>query len=321
MKRAGFAVVASLLLPSVLAAQEPPDPVRVAAARDAERYASCYRSGDRECLAERSFREPYAASGSQSRDVNAYLGALVVENFSASGIDTSGLVAAGLMVPGGEAYFWFEVAEPWPPFAVDAALYAYVPYFASFESPASGRRVDRMSYLIGHSADDGESWRFFPVRHELSSKEIDRVIPDHEEVPRPEFRDVVIKESRPERSRSLATTFRQILPVDELHSYVLVFGFRELFATPVDVTVHYDNPANPDESSTVRGSLAPGQTELRWQSPPMEGLEAGRTYEVAIEGRDPDTGSLLFEHREELLLPPTRELWLSVMSKPPTGQQ
>jgi hypothetical protein len=52
----------------------------------------------------------------------------------------------------------------------------------------------------------------------------------------------------------------------------------------------------------------------------MEGFEADRPYSVVIEGSDPDTGSLVLEHREELVFPPTRNLWLSEQSKPPQSE-
>jgi hypothetical protein len=283
---------------------------RASAMRDAERFVICWMNEDLACLAQQGYSDPALLPGSLSRGLNALSAALSIAYNNGGPMPTTvGSISGG--------YSWMEVAEPWPPFAANAALYVFVPYFAALEDPVKGHRIDRMSYLIGQSADGGASWRFTTVRYELRSKEIDRIIPGYGDVPRPEFRDVVVDEARPERSQWLETTVRQIVPADEGYAYVLAFAIRQSFATPVDITVRYDNPAHPDEPSSVRGSLEPGQSELRWQSPPLEGFEADRVYEVVIEGSDPDFGSPLFEHREEVLFPPTRELWLSVMSKPP----
>lgn len=316
-----MALAASLLLPSLLSAQQISEEARAAAFAQGERFASCLMSRDFACANAMSYAEAYWESGTVNRD----LGAVVISN-SAMPIDTVmpgnpiNPVVPGRMAPNVGTildYSWMEVAEPWPPFAVDDSLYAFVPYFASFGETARGRRTDRMAYLIATSADDGKSWRFFPVRHNLQSKDIDSVIPGAGEVPRPEFRDIKVDDGDFARSPSLETTERRFLPSGEAYVYALTFEIRRSFATPVAITLRYDNPSDPARPLSFRGSLEPGQTGLRWQSPPLTGFETGQAYRIVIEGSDPETGSLLFEHRDELLLSATREQWLSVDSKPP----
>lgn len=306
-------LVAGSLLPSVLAAQDSVDAARAAALREAERYINCWLRGDVGCIDEMTHRERLDAAGLLSREVNR-LKAL--------------MASRATFFPNQQIYNWLEAAPAWPPFAVDGVLYAFVPTLETWTDPVNtwtarsgnGRRTDRMAYLIGASEDDGESWRFIQVDDDsaLKSHAIDRVIPGYDG-PQPEIR-IVVAESRPVvRSRWLVTKQRGFSPVGDAFAYVLKLDVRREVEEAIDFTVSYENPAVASQPSEFRGSLAPGQRELEWQSPALSGFEFGEKYEVVIEGWDPDSADVLFEHRETLLFQPTQEIWRSEISKPPVS--
>jgi hypothetical protein len=265
------------------------------------------------CIEEMTHRERLDAAGLLSREMNR-LKAL--------------MDARAIFFPDQRIYNWLEAAPAWPPFAVDGVLYAFVPTLETWTDPVNtwmdpsgrGRRTDRMAYLLGASEDDGKSWRFIQVDEDsvLKPDEIDRVIPAYDG-PRPEIR-VVVAVARPVvRSRWLMTKQRGFSPVDDAYAYVLKLDVRRDVEEPIDFTVSYDDPADASAPSEFRGTLAPGQRELAWQSPALRGFEYGTTYNVVIEGRDPDSGDVLFEHREALLFQPTTELWRAEISQPPVA--
>ena len=209
-----------------------------------------------------------------------------------------------------------EVAESWPPFVFGGMLYAYVPFFAVSGDPKSGARTDRMGYLAGASRDNGASWRFIAVTPAMPADQVNRLVPDDGLAPRPVSQDVTLTESPFERSRWLETVERRFAPVEGSYVYFLRLTVRRNVETPIEVTVRYDDPADREQPAESRVTLAPGQTELRWQSPVVNGFEAGQTYHVAIRGINPESGGRVFELAEVLLFQPTREDWLSVAAQP-----
>ncbi len=307
-----LALAAAFLLSGTLAAQQNLEQSRAAALREAERYINCWMAGDVGCIEEMTHRERLDAAGLLSREMSR-LQAL--------------MISRARYFPAQQIYNWLEAAPAWPPFAVDGVLYAFVPTLETWTDPVntttfpvSGRRTDRMAYLIGASEDDGKSWRFIQVAEDstLHSHAIDRVIPGYDG-PRPEIRIVVAETDPIVRSRWLMTKQRGFSPVDDAFAYVLKLDVRREIEEPIDFTVSYENPADSNAPSEFRGSLAPGQRELEWQSPALSGFEFGEKYQVVIVGRDPDSAEVLFEHREKLLFQPTQEFWRSEISRPPVA--
>jgi hypothetical protein len=307
----GLTLAAAFLLSSTLAAQQNLEQSRATALREAERYINCWTRNDVGCIEEMTHRESLEAAGMLSREMNRLRALMDSRTW---------------FFPDQEIYNWLEAAPAWPPFSVDGVVYAFVPTLETWTDPVNtwtdrggrSRRTDRMAYLLGASEDDGESWRFIQVDEEsvLSSHEIDRVIPGYDG-PQPEIR-VVVADARPiVRSRWLLTQQRGFSPVDDAYAYTLKLDVRRDVDEPIDFTVSYEDPADASGPAEFRGTLAPGQRELEWQSPALRGFEFGANYEVVIEGRYPDSSEVIFEHRETLLFQPTRELWLSVMSRPP----
>jgi hypothetical protein len=215
-----------------------------------------------------------------------------------------------------------EMAEPWPPIALDGVIFSFVPTFSSYGVERLGLRVDLAAYLIGVSEDGGRSWRFVDVSRYPQTRPdaVDQLMPGYGDGPRPEVRPVYVEESPFETSPWLQTTGRRLGSADEGFVYDLKFEIRRRIRDPIDLTVQYDNPADRGQQFRFDGSLQPGQRELQWKSPVLQSFEAGETYNVVIEGSDPATGALLFEHRESLLFQPTRELWLAAVPQPPPSR-
>ena len=299
MKIARSIPALALLTSSMLAAQQPVDRVRDAAFREAERFANCLSRGDAACVREFVDGERLAAAGLTARH------AAVLGNFVLS------LLPPGIVL--------LQVERPWPPFAIGDEIVVFVPTLKTVARPLLNAQVNIMAYLIATSADGGESWRFIVVNDlsALTEQEIDR-IPGIAGRPRPEQLSVCIEEPALTQSRWLITRERGFVAADVgRYVYVLTFEIREDIEDRIDFTVSYDNPANPGAPSEFRGSLEPGQRGLPWQSPPLGAFEPGQRYQVLVEGRDSASGDLVFEHRESLVFHATRELWRSVMSKPP----
>jgi hypothetical protein len=177
--------------------------------------------------------------------------------------------------------------------------------------------VDQAGYFIASSSDNGKTWLFIQVNSASATfrPSIDRLIPGYVDGPRPPMPDFLRQESGFASSRSVRTVAREFVPVDDAYSYALELAFEREFADPVDIFARYDNPADPDEPLLFRGSLQPGQRELKWQSPALRGFEWGKVYNVEIEGWSTDMGDRRFRHREELLFQPNREVWLDELSK------
>lgn len=64
-------------------------------------------------------------------------------------------------------------------------------------------------------------------------------------------------------------------------------------------TAKYENPASPDEPHVEEGEFSPEETVFFLESPPLEGLVAGRFYEIELE---------LFEEAERSDLLDTHEI-------------
>jgi hypothetical protein len=306
--RVRLALPAALLLPSVLVAQEPVDPARAAVIRDAEHYVDCMLREDLDCLEASTHWERLAAGGLHSAELaRLRRGGGVISNYPSVNQDRMDIK--------------METAEPWPAFSVDGVLYSFVPYCESATNEQSGRRLEVMAYLIGASDDDGASWRFIQVNDYsmLRTHELDRIILGYGDGPRPLVLEHGTQEVPFRRSRWLDTTKRLFAPVDGGYAYVLEFEVRRELDAPIDLTVSYDDPADLDRPLQFRGTMQPGQRVLQWQSPSLRDFEFGRSYQVVIEGSEPESDELLFTHREELLLQPTRELWLSILSRPPSA--
>jgi hypothetical protein len=198
-------------------------------------------------------------------------------------------------------------------------VFAFVPYFASYPLAQGVMRRDQAGYLIASSRDDGETWLFILV-NSVSARvtpPIDRLIPGYVDGPRPPILDFRVQESPFASSRLVRTVTRLFVPVDDAYAYVLELAFEQEFADPLVILVQYDNPADPDEPGLFRGSLQPGQRELQWQSRALGGFEWGEVYDVEIEGWSADMEDRKFQHGEELLFQPNREVWLAELSKVP----
>lgn len=301
-RRGVLALAAPLLLSSVLAAQEPLDPVRATVLREAQRYVDCWMRDDPACVRELTDRERLQAAGMVAQLPRPLTNATQTE----------------------KEFVRIELAEPWPPVAVDGALFAFVPYIDGrlLERPelrVKELRFIRMGYLVGASDDEGESWRFIHVDSGTTppADAIDRVMPGYGDGPRPEVGGFIFSEGPLSESRWLQTTERRFVPVDDGIAYALTYEIREGLDGPIDFTVHYDNPVDPGRPLQFSGSLEPGQRVLEWQSPALRDFELGERYDVMIEGNDPDTGARRFRHREELLFLTTRDVWLAEVAPPP----
>lgn len=295
-------LAAALALPGVPGAQQPLDPILAAAMRAAERYVDCMMREDLDCLEELTHRERLQAAAVLSTELARLR----------RGVDPldHGVVGADHMI---------EIAEPWPAFSVDNVRYTFVPYFETYANEQSGQKLETMAYLIGASDDDGVSWRFIQVNIDsaLRTNEIDRVIRGYGVGPRPPVYELEFREDPLLRSRWLDTKKSRFVFVDEAFAYSLELEIRKDVESPIDLTIHYDDPAHPDRPLRFRGTLQPGQRDLLWQSPVLSAFETGQIYDVLIEGSDPHTGKAIFEHRESLLFYPSRAFWLAVLSKPP----
>ncbi len=306
-----MALGAAFLLSGTLAAQQGAqsnrEQARDAAFQEAEHYASCWTDVHPNCINSLTDRERLAAAGLAGPDVHSLRSFVRLQRGATKASDF---------------FRWMEVAEPWPPFAIDNALFAFVPFFYTTGVQSVGYREERVGYLIGASHDSGETWRFIQVDgdSDVKSDALDRVIPGYRDGPRPELLDREVQEQPFAESSTAATRERRFVPVDGAFAYSLNLYIRRSFRNPVDFVVRFDNPASRGQTLEFRGSLEPGQRELQWQSPALSSFQSGQTYSVVIEGSDPDTGSQLFEHAEQLLFEPTRENWLSVLAKPPAGQ-
>lgn len=213
---------------------------------------------------------------------------------------------------------WIEVAEPWPPIALDGVIFSIVPAFTTIGVERLGLRINSAWYLIGVSEDGGASWLFVPVSGNPQTRPdaVDHVMPGYGDGPRPEVLTVYVEEDPFESSRWLQTTERYFALADEGFAYALTFEIKRRIKDPIDLTVRYENPDNPGNYFRFQASLDSEESELRWVSPALTNFELGETYSVVVEGSDRDTGELLFEHRESLQFQPTRELWLSARSQP-----
>jgi hypothetical protein len=291
----------SLLLTDVSVGQQTQEQARAAVSRDAERYAQCEIEYDRDCL----------------RDMTHFQ-ALQIAGRSAAEMDRQ--VAAPAYI-GNSRYVAheFEIAPPWEPFAADEWLVAFVPYFETSQRSATGRRLERIGYLIGISDDDGGSWRFIPV-HQVSvlqPGEVDRAIPGLGDRPRPETHDLSIRDPVVSKSRWMQTRDSRFVFVEEAMAYFMTFEMRKEIDETLDLMILYDNPEDPDRPFSFRGSLLPGQQLLEWQSPALSSFSFGESYAVVLEVSDPATGKVLFKHSQGVLFQPTREMWRAIMSKEP----
>jgi hypothetical protein len=272
--------------------------------RDSERYAACMTLPDTQCRTALIDVEGMRTGGISPRSGVPLIG------FSRFRAQTG--------VPNSHD---FDVARPWEPFAAAGRLYSFVPTFESdaFVGPVmvvNGARVDprfdRIAYLVAASDDGGQSWRFLPIIA-ANSSDVDRLIPGYGDGPRPEFLDFEVRETELERSRSLLTLERGFVPVSDAIAYALKAEIREPFDGAVELSVTYDNPADPDEPAVDQATLEPGQTTLEWQSPPHTGFETGESYTVEIEGRDAASGDKLFTHRQDLRFYMTPEIWKATL--------
>jgi hypothetical protein len=288
----------------MLAAQQATEDARAAALRDAERFADCWTDAHPLCMEDLTDLERLAAAGLPAPDVQSMRSIL--------------RIARG-MWNSADLFHWMEVAEPWPPFTIDDAMFAFVPYFETSGVSSQGTREERVGYLIGASDDGGESWRFIQIDEDIAAQPeaIDRVVPGYRDRPRPEVFRLEIQESPFAKSDSVETIERAFVPVEGAFAYSVRLRLRRDSRGPIDFSVRYENPADRNQLLQVHGSLESGQRHLQWQSPASSSFETGQVYSIVIEGRDTDTGELLFTHHEELLFRPTRELWRSVLSRPP----
>ena len=127
-----------------------------------------------------------------------------------------------------------------------------------------------------------------------------------------EVLDVEVRETDLERSRSLHTLERTFVPVGDAIAYALKAEIQEPFDGAVDLSMTYDDPANPRQPAVDQATIEPGHTTLEWQSPPHTGFETGETYTVEIEGRDA-SGEKLFTHRQDLRFYVTAEIWKATL--------
>jgi len=181
-------VAATFVLSSAVHAQGTEGTPLDAARRDAERYAACTSGLGVDCKVELTDFELWVEFGFP-----------VEENTWMEGLEWSR--SRYLSLDG--FHICMKVQEPWPPIALDGELFTIVPYFQTggVEGPP-GRRVDEISYLIGASDNDGESWRFVEVqtdpRFPRAPAEVDgvnRIIRGYGDRPAPEIARVEVNES------------------------------------------------------------------------------------------------------------------------------
>jgi hypothetical protein len=273
--------------------------------RDSERYAACMTQLDEPCIMALIDVEGMRTGG-------------LLRLIAMRSINLARLRAQ----TGAPQSYDFDVARPWEPFAAAGRLYSFVPIFESDGAvgpimvingeAAVPPRIDRIAYLIAASDDGGQSWRFFPI-NATNSSDLDLLIPGYGDGPRPEVLDFEVRETDLERSRSLLTLERRFALVGDAISYVLKAEIREPFDGAVDLSVTYDDPADPDQPAVDLATIEPGQTTLAWQSPPHTGFETGETYAVEIEGRDAASGEKLFTHRQDLRFYVTPEIWKAAL--------
>jgi len=111
------------------------------ARRDAQRLADCNLALDADCVIELS-------------DAKVY------ERLSKSGYSFADAqrMAFGSFKRSRVGWTKYEIAAPSKEFRGDGRVYRFVPYASTFNF--GDRAVDVKSYLIGVSADEGETWKF-----------------------------------------------------------------------------------------------------------------------------------------------------------------
>lgn len=215
----------------------------------------------------------------------------------------------------------FDVAQASEPFVSGDRLVSFVPYFESVMDEPEGRRYDQLGFLLASSYDNSESWQLVKIEgvHRPMLEYIEREFPGFAGRPMPPVLEQVVQEPWLERTRSVATAARRFVMVDGGFVYAMKWVVRKEIDSKLSLAIRYDNPADSSRPLSFRGSLEPGQQVLEWQSVVLTDFEVDRTYDVVVEVSEPDTGELLFEHRQSLLFKPTREIWLSMMSQPPVS--
>jgi len=212
----------------------------------------------------------------------------------------------------------FDVARATEPFVSGDRLVSFVPYFESLMDEPEGRRYDQFGFLLASSYDNSESWQFVKIEgvHRSMLGYIEREFPGFAGREMPPVLEQVVQAPRLERTRWMATAGRGFVMVDGGFVYAMKWAVREEIESTLSLVIRYDDPADSSRPLRFRGSLEPGQQVLEWQSPVLTDFESDRTYDVVVEISEPDTGELLFEHRQPLLFKPTREIWLSMMAQP-----
>jgi hypothetical protein len=213
----------------------------------------------------------------------------------------------------------FAVSQPGEPFTTDdGRLLTFVPYFES-RSESDQRpsiRLITMSYMVGVSEDQGETWGFVPVNNSwVTPGEIDLVFPETRNVPHPDLLELEVSQTEYERSPWLQTTHREFVQIDNAFAYALELEVRRDVEEPLVLTIRYDNPTDRQRPLSLQSSMPPGQEEIQWRSPALTGFELGATYSVVITASDPGTGEQILEHGETLVFLPTVEMWRSHMAE------
>jgi hypothetical protein len=292
-------VAATFVLSNVGSAQEFNGSALDAITRDVDRYAACWFINDATCFNALTDPRVGVEVGVQPRGV---------------GFPSD---IRGVQFPRSPPPV-LELAKPWGPYASAERLIGIVPYFTRAIDVVRGRRLDRTGYLIASSYDSGQSWRFVMVESVTPMLEdwMDRLAPGTAEPQWPDVVTLLVDEPDFERSRSLRTTARQFVQVEDGFVYAMTWEVRSEITDTATLVIRYENPADRSGPFSFRGSLQPGQQTLEWNSPVLTGFESGQLYDVVVEVSDPDTGEMLFDHRQPVLFDPTLELWKTEMSTP-----